>query len=162
MHIHVTVFTSQQAEREALRWVQKYISAFGGDPTKVTMSVRSGILSPVSSQTLFFSFGESAGGEGITDQLLANGGDPEGLFRAAWMDSGFTFPANSSIASQQPTFDLIVSDVGCSSDFDDKLGCLRNVSTDALTIAMNKTASFLGFTVRTLSHIPKVLLLTFT
>lgn len=24
-------------EREALRWVQKYITAFGGDPTKVTM-----------------------------------------------------------------------------------------------------------------------------
>ena len=24
-------------ERQALRWVQKYISAFGGDPTKVTM-----------------------------------------------------------------------------------------------------------------------------
>ena len=25
------------AEREAFRWVQKYISAFGGDPTKVMM-----------------------------------------------------------------------------------------------------------------------------
>jgi hypothetical protein len=24
-------------ERQAMRWVQKYISAFGGDPTKVTM-----------------------------------------------------------------------------------------------------------------------------
>ena len=161
MHIHVTVFTSQQAEREALRWVQKYISAFGGDPTRVTMSVRSWLLSPVSTKPLFFSFGESAGGEGVTDQLLANEGDPKGLFRAAWMDSGFTFPANSSIASQQPTFDLIVSDVGCT-DFDDKLGCLRNVSTDALTIAMNKTASFLGFSVGTFSHIPKDLPLTHT
>lgn len=26
-------------EREALRWVQKYVGAFGGDPTKVTMCV---------------------------------------------------------------------------------------------------------------------------
>lgn len=25
------------AEREALRWIQKYISAFGGDPRKVMM-----------------------------------------------------------------------------------------------------------------------------
>lgn len=27
------------AEREALRWIQKYITQFGGDPTKVTMYV---------------------------------------------------------------------------------------------------------------------------
>lgn len=27
-------------ERLALKWIQKYISAFGGDPTKVTMCVR--------------------------------------------------------------------------------------------------------------------------
>lgn len=26
-------------EREALRWIQKYIGQFGGDPTKVTMYV---------------------------------------------------------------------------------------------------------------------------
>ena len=26
-------------EREGLRWVQKHITAFGGDPTKVTMYV---------------------------------------------------------------------------------------------------------------------------
>lgn len=32
----LTRFTS---ERTALRWVQKYISAFGGDPKKVTMYV---------------------------------------------------------------------------------------------------------------------------
>ena len=28
---------SSPPERQALRWVQKYISAFGGDPEKVTM-----------------------------------------------------------------------------------------------------------------------------
>ena len=30
-----------KTEREALRWVHKYISAFGGDPEKVTMYVTS-------------------------------------------------------------------------------------------------------------------------
>ena len=29
--------TDYSIERFALRWVQRYISAFGGDPTKVTM-----------------------------------------------------------------------------------------------------------------------------
>ena len=28
---------SLSSERQALRWIQKYISAFGGDPDKVTM-----------------------------------------------------------------------------------------------------------------------------
>ena len=30
-------FMISRPERQALRWVQTYISAFGGDPTKVTM-----------------------------------------------------------------------------------------------------------------------------
>ena len=34
-----TSFRPTPPERLALRWIQKYISAFGGDPTKVTMCV---------------------------------------------------------------------------------------------------------------------------
>lgn len=30
-------YQPQSTERQALRWIQKYISQFGGDPTKVTM-----------------------------------------------------------------------------------------------------------------------------
>lgn len=33
------VYTKFAVERFALKWIQKYISAFGGDPTKVTMWV---------------------------------------------------------------------------------------------------------------------------
>jgi len=32
-----TRLTPPPPERQALRWVQKYVSAFGGDPEKVTM-----------------------------------------------------------------------------------------------------------------------------
>ena len=35
-------------ERLALRWIQKYITAFGGDPTKVTMCVPTACLRALS------------------------------------------------------------------------------------------------------------------
>lgn len=36
--IQIMVFCNPRVpERQALRWVQRYIGAFGGDPTKVTM-----------------------------------------------------------------------------------------------------------------------------
>jgi hypothetical protein len=38
-HMTCIHLTELNAERLALRWVQKYIGAFGGDPTKVTMYV---------------------------------------------------------------------------------------------------------------------------
>ncbi|KAF8877142.1 carotenoid ester lipase precursor [Gymnopilus junonius] len=58
-----------QDQRQALRWVQKYITQFGGDPSKVTI------------------WGESAGAISVALQMLSNGGNPEGLFRAAFMES---------------------------------------------------------------------------
>lgn len=57
-------------QREAMRWVQKYIGKFGGEKSKVTI------------------FGESAGSVSVATQMVLNGGDNEGLFRAAIMASG--------------------------------------------------------------------------
>jgi carboxylesterase type B len=54
-----------QDQVEALRWVQKYISAFGGDPTKVTID------------------GHSAGGASVELHLVTQSGLQEKLFRAA-------------------------------------------------------------------------------
>ncbi|KAF8838657.1 alpha/beta-hydrolase, partial [Paxillus ammoniavirescens] len=59
-----------QDERLALYLVLKYVGAFGGDPTKVTI------------------WGESPGAMSVALQLVTNGGDPDGLFRAAFMRSG--------------------------------------------------------------------------
>ena len=37
--VSISIPTHPHVEREALKWVQKYISAFGGDPSKVMMYV---------------------------------------------------------------------------------------------------------------------------
>jgi len=55
-------------QQAALRWVQRNIAAFGGDPAKVTIA------------------GESAGAMSVCDHLVAP--ESAGLFRAAIMQSG--------------------------------------------------------------------------
>ena len=42
----VQMFTDLPTEREALQWIQKYIPAFGGDPTKVMMYVSECTMRP--------------------------------------------------------------------------------------------------------------------
>ncbi|TFK91448.1 carotenoid ester lipase precursor [Polyporus arcularius HHB13444] len=108
-----------QDQRAALRWVHKHISSFGGDPGKVTI------------------WGESAGAASVFFQLFANGGDPQGLFRAGIMSSSWTVPTGD-ISGVQGTYDFVVDQVGCS-NATDSLACLRTVSTDSLLAAANAT-----------------------
>lgn len=96
------------------------------------------------------SWGESAGSQSVTFQMITNGGNTEGLFRAAWMESGSAFPSGNS-SKIQPTFDFIVSETGCSSARD-SLACLREVPVEKITAAMDKTPTFLSFQVCTFSY----------
>ena len=82
----------------------------------------------------------------MTFQMITNGGNTEGLFRAGWMESGSALPSGD-FAKLQSTFNFIVSETGCASAFD-ALECLRGVSAEAITAAMDKTPTFLSFKVR--------------
>ncbi|EMD39462.1 hypothetical protein CERSUDRAFT_91971 [Gelatoporia subvermispora B] len=103
-------------QRQALRWVQQYISQFGGDPTKVTM------------------WGVNSGSISAGFQMLNNGGDSEGLFSAAWMQSGFPLPLNT-YSDLQGTYDALVNATSCQGS-SDSLECLRQLPYDQLYQAM--------------------------
>ncbi len=80
-------------------------------------------------------------------QMLYNDGDSKGFFRAAFMESGNALPSgyvdNDDL---QNTYDDIVDDSGCSNS-NDTLQCLREVPANVLKAAMDKTPSFVSFTV---------------
>ncbi|KAH9001906.1 carotenoid ester lipase precursor [Lactarius hatsudake] len=106
-------------QRMALRWIQKYIYVFGGDSSKVTI------------------WGQSAGSVSVSLQMLTNGGNTEGLFRAAFMQSG-TPPPIGDITHGQRYYDDLVVRTGCSGS-SDTLACLRAAPYDELKAAMDSS-----------------------
>ncbi|KXH32332.1 sterol esterase carbohydrate esterase family CE10 [Colletotrichum simmondsii] len=112
-------------QRNALRWVNKHIGSFGGDADKVTI------------------WGESAGSWSVAAHLVANGGDNEGLFRAAVGSSGGPLKVDGP-ARQQDTFDSLAGYVGCS-DAADVISCLREASYDDIYAHMQTIPYFLGY-----------------
>ncbi|KAI0060931.1 carotenoid ester lipase precursor [Artomyces pyxidatus] len=119
-------------QREALRWLQKYISAFGGDPKKVTI------------------WGQSAGAVSVSLQMVTNGGNNEGLFRAAFMESGSPFPVGP-ITESQPAYDAFVLNAGCS-HANNTLQCLREAPISSIRAAINDSTSVLSFSSVSLAY----------
>jgi len=124
-----------QDQRQAFRWIQKYITAFGGDPSKVTI------------------WGESAGAISVSLHMIANNGDNEGLFRAAFMESGSPIPTGP-VENGQEYYDAIVQEVGCSSAAD-TLECLRTVPFAALKAAQDASPSIFAFQSLVLAWLPR-------
>jgi carboxylesterase type B len=95
-------FQDQQA---ALRWIQRNVAAFGGDPRRVTVG------------------GESAGGWSVCGHLVAPGS--RGLFAQAMMQSGSC--TTRTQAQAETSGAALESAVGCAD-----VACLRRTSVSAL------------------------------
>jgi cholinesterase len=77
--------------------------------------------------------------------MLNNGGDTEGLFRAAVMQSGAPIPVGG-VENGQIYYDAIVDGTGCLGATD-TLQCLRTVPYAKLKAAVDNTPNIFAFQV---------------
>jgi para-nitrobenzyl esterase len=96
-------------QQAALRWVQRNIAQFGGDPYNVTIA------------------GQSAGGLSVLAQLVSPGA--RGLFRRAIVQSGPFALTQQPLAAAEAVGENLAAAIGCT---DQTAQCLRSVPVSDL------------------------------
>jgi len=96
-------------QQAALRWVQRNIRGFGGNPGKVTL------------------FGESAGGLSTLSQLVSPGA--RGLFQRAIVESGTYQLTQQPLATAEAAGAAFATKAGCSSN---TAACLRGLPVSTI------------------------------
>jgi len=96
-------------QQAALRWVQRNIARFGGDPHNVTIA------------------GQSAGGLSVLAQMVSPGA--RGLFQRAIVQSGAFALNQRPLATAETAGEAFATAVGCP---DQSAACLRNVPVSDL------------------------------
>ena len=85
------------------------------------------------------SWGESAGAISVSLHMIANGGNTEGLFHGAFMESGAVIPMGDMELGQQD-YDNLVQATGCAGT-EDTLECLRQAPFSALKEVMDSSGT---------------------
>ena len=93
-----------------------------------------------------YSWGNSSGAICVALHMLTNGGNTEGLFRAAFMQSGAAGSVGD-ITNGQPYYDALVTETGCSGK-KDTLQCLREVPYETLLNAVAQSPPIFSYQVR--------------
>jgi carboxylesterase type B len=101
-------------QQAALKWIQKYISKFGGDSKNVTI------------------WGQSAGGGSVVAQTIATGNRDLNLFTKAMISSPF-WPKTPryDAPSSEEIYLQTLQDVGCANSTDE-ITCLKSADVQAL------------------------------
>lgn len=86
----------------------------------------------------------------VSLQLVANGGDSEGLFRGAIMQSGAALPVGDVTLGQKHYDDLVLR-TSCL-HAEDTLDCLRHTPYKTLKAAIDTSMGLFDYTVRVLPY----------
>jgi hypothetical protein len=88
---------------------------------------------------------QSAGAISVALQMIVNGGNTEGLFHGAFMQSGAVIP-RGDISLGQQDYDDLVRETGCAGA-EDTLECLRQLPFATLKKAMDMAQGILSYRV---------------